>query len=200
MAKSRTELLRLKEELEFLRDGKAIFEEKRGILLREVLAIIDEIEEKRRKLNMKVLNGYNLISKAIMESGKEELLKESQEAGEISLDVKKQVFAGVVVPKVSFEFSRKIVVDSDERIFKKLSEKVFREVVELILEIAELEMKGWRIVEEIRKTTVRINAIENFYLPEYSKLAKRIEEELEEAERNEIALLKGWRFSTCPPL
>ena len=195
MIKSRTELLKLKEEIKFLEDGKAIFEEKRNILLKEVMAIVDEIEEKRRRLNTKVLEGYKTLSKAIMEVGEEKLLKESSSGGKIILSVAEQVFAGVVVPKVSFEFKKEVVVERGEGIFSKLSEKIFREVVELILEIAELEMKGWRLAEEIKKTTVRINAIENFYLPDYKEKAKKIEEELEESERNAIALLKSWRLS-----
>jgi V/A-type H+-transporting ATPase subunit D len=195
MIKSRTELLKLKEEIKFLEDGKAIFEEKRNILLKEVMAIVDEIEEKRKRLNTKVLEGYKTLSKAIMEVGEERLLKESSGGGKIVLSVAEQIFAGVVVPKVSFEFEKEVVVERGEGIFSKLSEKIFREVVELILEIAELEMKGWRLAEEIKKTTVRINAIENFYLPDYREKAKKIEEELEESERNAIALLKSWRLS-----
>ncbi|SMP07454.1 V/A-type H+-transporting ATPase subunit D [Desulfurobacterium pacificum] len=195
MIKSRTELLKLKEEIKFLEDGKAIFEEKRNILLKEVMAIVDEIEEKRKRLNAKVLEGYKTLSKAIMEVGEGRLLKESSGGGKIVLSVAEQVFAGVVVPKVSFEFEKEVVVERGEGIFSKLSERIFREVVELILEIAELEMKGWRLAEEIKKTTVRINAIENFYLPDYREKAKKIEEELEESERNAIALLKSWRLS-----
>jgi len=195
MIKSRTELLKLKEEIKFLEDGKAIFEEKRNILLKEVMAIVDEIEEKRKRLNTKVLEGYKTLSKAIMEVGEEKLLRESSGGGKIVLSVAEQIFAGVVVPKVSFEFEKEVVVERGEGIFSKLSERIFREVVELILEIAELEMKGWRLAEEIKKTTVRINAIENFYLPDYREKAKKIEEELEESERNAIALLKSWRLS-----
>ncbi len=198
MIKSRTELLKLKEEIKFLKDGKAIFEEKRNILLKEVMSIVDDIEKKRKELNTKVLEGYKILSKAIMEVGEEKLLKESSGKEKISLNVEEQVFAGVVVPKVSFEFKKEVEIERGEGIFSKLSEKIFREVVELILEIAELEMKGWRIAEEIKKTTIRINAIENFYLPNYKEQAKKIEEELEESERNSIALLKSWRSSEAP--
>ncbi|MEO2065280.1 MAG: V-type ATP synthase subunit D [Desulfurobacteriaceae bacterium] len=195
MIKSRTELLKLKEEKEFLEEGKRIFEEKRNILLKEVMKIVDEIEEKRKRLNVKVLEGYSNLSKAIMETGEERLLKEKSKGGKINLNVKKVVFAGVVLPKVTYEFKKEFSIDREEVIFVKVAEKIFREVVELILEIAELEMKGWRMAEEIKKTTIRINAIENFYLPDYKLKIKRIEEDLEEEERNSIALLKGWRLA-----
>ncbi|RKQ61879.1 V/A-type H+-transporting ATPase subunit D [Thermovibrio guaymasensis] len=195
MIKSRTELLKLKEEKEFLEEGKRIFEEKRNILLKEVMKIVDEIEEKRKRLNVKVLEGYRNLSKAIMETGEERLLKEKSKGGKINLNVKKIVFAGVVLPKVTYEFKKEVSIDREDVIFVKVAEKIFREVVELILEIAELEMKGWRMAEEIKKTTIRINAIENFYLPDYKLKIKRIEEDLEEEERNSIALLKSWRLA-----
>ncbi|GEM_PF-3006747 len=195
MIKSRTELLKLKEEKEFLEEGKRIFEEKRNILLKEVMKIVDEIEEKRKRLNVKVLEGYRNLSKAIMETGEERLLKEKSKGGRINLNVKKMVFAGVVLPKVTYEFKKEVSIDREEVIFVKVAEKIFREVVELILEIAELEMKGWRMAEEIKKTTIRINAIENFYLPDYKLKIKRIEEDLEEEERSSIALLKSWRLA-----
>ena len=192
MVKSRTELIRIKDEIEFLRESKEIFEEKRNVLLKEIFKILDEIEEKRKNLNGKVLEGYKVLSKALMEVGKEKLMERSSNV-ELQLEVEEKVFAGIVVPKVDFKFERKVEVVVEEGIFAKVTEKTFQDILNLILEIAELEMKGWKLVEEIKKTTVRINAIENFYLPSAKMEAKKLKEYLEETERTENAILRKWK-------
>jgi len=48
--KNKTDLLELKKELSIIKDGKDILEQKRDILLKEILSIIDQVEAYRMRL------------------------------------------------------------------------------------------------------------------------------------------------------
>ena len=75
-AKNKTALLELKKDLELVHNGAEILEEKRNILLKEIIALLDEVEEERPKLNEVVRQSYSMLIKAFMESGKTQLKRE----------------------------------------------------------------------------------------------------------------------------
>ncbi|MDQ7055062.1 MAG: V-type ATP synthase subunit D [Persephonella sp.] len=126
-----------------------------------------EVEELREQLNQSVLHSYNLLKKAYMESGREKVMREAQLSvfrGE--LEVKEKVFMGIVIPQVAFKLKREISCDA---CFRKAVYRpcwtVFFQSLELILQIAQVEIKVWKLAEELKKTVVRVNALEKYYIP-----------------------------------
>ena len=75
--KNKTALLELKKDLELINSGAEILEEKRNILLKEIISLLDEVEEEREKLNKSVQKSYQFLIKAFMESGKVQLKREA---------------------------------------------------------------------------------------------------------------------------
>ncbi len=69
-AKNKTALLELKKDLSLVHNGANILEEKRNILLKEIILLLDKVEEERLKLNEAVRQSYRQLIKAFMESGK----------------------------------------------------------------------------------------------------------------------------------
>ena len=57
--------------------------------------------------------------------------------------------------------------------------KTIWQSLEVITELAEIEVSLLRLEMEIKKTIKRINALENIYIPEYEATIKHIEESLE---------------------
>jgi len=70
-----------------------------------------------------------------------------------------------------------------------LAQTVYQSL-EVITELAEIEVGLFRLVAEIKKTIKRINALENIYIPLYQATVKHIEESLEEKEREFLFQLK----------
>ena len=68
--------------------------------------------------------------------------------------------------------------------------KTIHRSLEVIAELAEIEVGLFRLVTEIKKTIKRINALENIYVPLYEATIKHIEESLEEKEREFLFQLK----------
>jgi len=193
VSKNKTQLLELKKELSIIKDGRDILEQKRDILLKEILALLDRIEILRNRLNQVVLNSYNTIRKAYMEAGKEYVRKEAELTpfkGEIK--VYEKSFMGIPVPEVKFKLYRLKTPISpvSEFLFIDVARSSFMEAVKLILQLASVEIKGWKLAEELKKTVVRLNALEHYYIPEYEKAIREINDFLEETERELLVLIK----------
>lgn len=192
--KNKSSLLYLKEELAIVKDGKEILQQKRDILIKEIFSLLDKVEELRKQLNQSVLHSYNLLKKAYMESGKEKVLKEAQLSvfrGELT--VKEKVFMGIVIPEIKFKLKKEKfpVMPVSERLFTDLARQSFFQTLEIILKVAQIEIKAWRLAQELKKTVIRVNALEKYYIPLYEKQLKSIQSSLEEAEREFLFLLKS---------
>ncbi|SNZ09149.1 V/A-type H+-transporting ATPase subunit D [Persephonella hydrogeniphila] len=190
---SKSALLDLKKELEIIKNGRDILHQKKEILLKEILKILDKVEEMRDRLNEAVIRSYNLLIKAYMEAGRETVIEESKLAvfrGE--LNVIPKTFLGIPVPEVKFKLYRlKFPLSSvSENIFIDVARQSFIQCVNLILELASIEIKAWKLAEELKKTVIRVNALERYYIPEYEKRIKKIQSALEETEREFLFLLK----------
>ncbi len=191
--KNKTDLIELKKELSIIKDGKDILEQKRDILLKEILLIIDKVEAYRKRLNEVVQKSYNLLKKAYMEAGKDYIIEESKISvfkGELKIYEKS--FMGIPVPEVKYKIYRvrAPLNPVSEYIFIDIARNSFMEAVRLILDIASTEIKAWKLAQELKKTVVRVNALEHFYIPHYEKALKDINSSLEESERELLILIK----------
>jgi len=192
-AKNKTALLELKKDLDLVHSGARILEEKRNILLKEIIALLDEVEKERLHLDKAVKESYRVLIKAFMESGKVQLKKEaSLPVFHGKLQVYEKSFIGILVPKINFELRqlRAPMNISGETLFLELARKSFTETTALILALAEIEFKAWRIAEELKKTVVRVNALQKYYVPNYEKAIKETSASLEEVEREFLIVVK----------
>ncbi|MGB6020668.1 MAG: V-type ATP synthase subunit D [Sulfurimonadaceae bacterium] len=192
-AKNKTALLELKKDLDLVHNGAEILEEKRNILLKEIIALLDEVEEERPKLNEAVRESYSMLIKAFMESGKEQLKKEaSLPVFNGKLHVYEKSFIGILTPKITYELEQvRFPLDiSSETLFLEVARKSFIDTTEQILALAEIEFKAWRLAEELKKTVVRVNALQKYYVPEYEKAIKETTASLEEVEREFLLVVK----------
>ncbi len=66
----------------------------------------------------------------------------------------------------------------------------FEEIIDVIIESADIETRLKRLGEELRKTNRRVNALENVVIPDLSEQIKFINMSLEERAREDIFRLK----------
>ena len=191
--KSKTALLELKKELLVVEGGEEILEQKRNILLAEIMEILERVESERKKLNEAVASSYHLMIKAYMENGRDALEQEaklSRLKGE--LNVVQKSFVGIVVPEITFRLEEQTfpLNATSESLYIDLAREAFGKSIVLILELAEIEIKAWKLAEELKKTVVRVNALKKYYIPKYEKEIKTIETAIEEGEREFLSILK----------
>ncbi len=192
-AKNKTALLELKKDLDLAYGGAQILEEKRNILLKEIIALLDQVEEERTKLNEAVQQSYRTLIKAFMESGKVQLKKEaSLPVFKGELHVYEKSFIGILVPEITYKLQpvRFPLNIGSETLFLEVARKSFMDTTSLILALAEIEFKAWRLARELKKTIVRVNALQKYYVPKYNKAIKETTIALEEVEREFLLVLK----------
>jgi V/A-type H+-transporting ATPase subunit D len=116
-------------------------------------------------------------------------------ATEPEFSIKKKNIMGVVVPVVKREKVRKMVQERNYGVIgttARIDEVVsaYEELVDSVLEVAEIETTLKRLLEEIDKTKRRVNALEYRVIPEMENAARYIAFRLEEMDRENIVRLK----------
>ncbi len=193
MQKSKTALLELRTEYDVAAGGEEILEQKRNIILREIMTLLDEVDEKRKRVDELVQKSYRQLVKAFMESGFERVELESRLVRpEGSIEVVPKSFIGIVVPEVRFRRKEKELPlgYTSDTLYLDIARVSFSKAMELIFELSSVEIKVWRLAEELKKTVVRVNALKNYYLPKYRNEIRQIEASLEESEREFLSVLK----------
>lgn len=195
---TKSSLLELKDQLAMARTGYELLEEKREVLVSELLGIIDDAEQLRREVNEKLARAFEALTEAIIELGQEQVERTALACGAgAQISVHERSIMGVIVPLMEREL-RELepqygLLGTSRRLDEAL--RRFYEALDIILRLAETETTAWRLAEELRKTQRRVNALENIFIPQYEETIRYIESMLAEVERETIfqmKRLKAW--------
>ena len=200
---TKSNALRLKEELALAREGKELLDQKKEILINHINLLAGKADQARRELDRVLQLAYEELKLALIESGRAQV----EAAGlaveaELEVRIKERSLMGVVLPLVQIskpklqpEYS---FVNTTNQM-DKVRETILS-AVEIIEELAEVEVGIKRLIEETKRTLKRINALSYIYIPQYETTLKSIEERLEEKERDfmfQIKRLKGKISPIC---
>ena len=186
MIKNKSTLIELKKDLEIVHEGEEILSKKRDLLLKEIMQIVDIVDKRRKELNETIKSSYNILIKALMEN------KNLSPVPFVKTELKvvQKSFLGIVIPKIDFKITSRPQIVLDTNIFEDLARESFFKSLKMILELAELEIKIWKLSVELKQTLIRVNALKYHYIPKYEKEIKEIKTYLEESEREFIAIIK----------
>ena len=193
---TRMELTRLKKRLVTARRGHKLLKDKRDDLMKQFLDLVRRNKELREQVEEKIMGVYEgfVVASAVMSPAMlEEALMLPKE--HVQLDVDSKNMMSVNVPIFRFEasntddiYSYGFVNTSGE-----LDDSVaaLKEVLPLMLELAQMEKSAQLLAEEIEKTRRRVNALEYVKIPQMQESIKYISMKLDENERsNTIRLMK----------
>jgi len=193
VAPTKTNLLRLKSEYELAKEGYELLDQKRNILLLELMGLVDTAERMEIELKNLLIEAYNALQEAVKTNGRIKLYFISN-----SINISHNIYTstrkvmGVTLPVLDVSFSDNppyyslvettFWVDEAVRLFKK--------VLELISKLAQVRISLLRLANETKKTIRKVNALEKIAIPDYIETIKFLEDRFEEIEREEFALLK----------
>jgi len=194
---TRMELIKLRRRIRMAIRGHALLKMKRDGLIMEFRELLEEAKVAIGKMveNYKKAQQKLLIAMAV--DGYTALRSIALACCLVQPDfvVKKKSIMGVVVPVIKREKIARKAVEKPYGILStsiRVDEAVtaYEELVDSILEVAEIETTIRRLLEEIERTKRRVNALEYRVIPRMQELAKFIAFKLEEMDRENIIRLK----------
>jgi V/A-type H+-transporting ATPase subunit D len=193
---TRSELLAKKNQIVLARQGRDLLKEKRNALLQELMRTAEEVL--RGSDNLEQSMGEATMALAVAEAldGPEAVRSAAFAAqDQLTLAVSGVNLMGVPVPLIE---KKSVVRGPLERGYSlpAVSSRVaatalaFESLLDLVIEVAESEMRLRRLAEEIGRTGRRVNALENILIPRLVAQRDYIQMVLEEREREDLFRLK----------
>lgn len=193
LSANKSNLLRLREELSFASDGMNLLDEKKEALLSHISALSTKSERVRDSVNQALQETYQHHREALLMAGRLACERAALAArADETVEVIEKSFMGVALPilQISIPAYRPSYGFLETDFSMDAAASSVHRSLEIIVELAEIEVGLFRLVMEIKKTLKRINALENIYIPLYHATIKHIEESLEEKEREFLFQLK----------
>lgn len=190
---TRANLIKAKESLEFSRKGYYLLDKKRTVLVKEMMKLTDEAKAIQGKIGEYFKKGYDALQMVNMTIGIENVQEIAMSISvDDEVDILQRSIMGLEVPVTEFKEKEKSPSYSFYRTNPAMDMAVedFNKIKYLIYELAEVENSVYKIATEIKKTVKRTNALDKIMIPKYEEDVKKIQEVLEEKEREDFFRLK----------
>ena len=190
---TRSNLLRMKKELQFAREGYEILDRKRIVLTSELIRVAHDAEAVQTEVWALLAKAYASVEQARLTMGADNVEWAALAVNKtVEVDLKFRGVMGVALPQVESQGSLVEMTYGLGDTPATLDEAsgAFREVLSRIPELAEMVTAVWRLAGELRKTQRRVKALQYIFIPEYEETVLFIKAALDEREREETFRLK----------
>jgi V/A-type H+-transporting ATPase subunit D len=186
-------LLKLRDEYTLAADAFTFLEEKRDLLLEELLRLQAQAVKARRAMTRVLEDAYQSLTSGLLALGSEAVGRAALGVkGDDRVRVKERAFLGMPMPVVEFiPGSRRPQVSFGSTV-AALDEchLAIRKALEKIAALAEVEAVIWRLAVELQRTVRRSNALNYVMIPNYKETIHFLEGDIEEREREALFQLK----------
>ncbi|MEJ2702704.1 MAG: V-type ATP synthase subunit D [Sedimentisphaerales bacterium] len=193
---TRTELLTRRAQIRLAEQGAEMLRSKREVLIREFLKELKNFSSERDKMRSAVVKSVQSLLTSIAVDGTEALSSVSSATRRpVTVELKKRNIWGASVVDVTSDYS---VRSSESRgytsytVSARIDETAerFEQVIEHAIRVAPVEHKLNVLAEHIRKTSRRVNALEQRLLPSLREQIGFIRDTLDQREREDTFRLK----------
>ena len=195
---TKANLIDLREGIVFIQMGHDLLEQKREILVQELLSRISALRATKRKVEEDLKEAYRLLGQAALTMGPRHLNQVcSSIPQELEVQLMEKSVMGVEVPVLSVKkkaFTKQYSMLGSNASLDFARQKFFT-IMDQVLVLAELETAIYRLALEFKKNQKRVNALENIFIPQYKNTIKFIEDFLEERDREELFVIKRLKMS-----
>ena len=194
IAPTKSNLLMVKEQLSISEDGYELLEQKREILVMELMRMVEKVKLLERDIEKTIQTAYPALKNMLMAVGRDRVERISHGVKyNFTITEKPVTIAGM-------EFGSVEVKLPDRQLFYSFlgsyadSDKVmvdFFQLLKLLTEMASIRTIVWRLATEVKKTQRRVNALDKLVIPQTRETKVYIESVLEERERENVFVLKS---------
>ena len=204
IAPTKSNLLVLKRQLAFAEEGYDLLEQKRQILIFELMSRLNRARDAEQGAAEALRHAFASLRETQLDVGSEAIDRAVLAVKmDHQVDVSDQHLMGMEIPHVTVRTEQVSVqfgiggtsANTDVAMSR------FIEVLPLLAELAELENAIMRLAQELRKTQRRCNALSKIFMPDYRETISYITGALEERERESFVILKMIRdrLGQSPP-
>lgn len=189
---TKSALLSLKRQVDFLEEGHALLERKKELLTRLVYERLAQYRELRGETTEAVEQAYHWLSITHMRMGSHRLrLAALAIPPGLEVNILPRSHLGVEYPSVTAKPLplQPVGLIGTDASLDETREHLAR-MATLLARLGESEMALWRLLEEQRKTQKRVNALKYNVIPRYRNTIRYIQSALEEEERNTLFQIK----------
>lgn len=193
LAPTQGNLAQLTHALKMARTGHGLLEQKRQILMMELVGFIDSARKLQEDVSRVFDEAYGALQRANISLGID-IVEDLSESIPLTTDITVRLHSviGVEIPDIdpldaaaypSYSFQGSSAA-MDAAYLK------FRRVLSLLAQLAEVETSVYRLAVQIRKTHRRVNALEKIVIPTAQEDIRFISGVLEEGEREDFVRMK----------
>ena len=193
IAPTKSNLLVLKRQLAFAEEGYDLLEQKRQILIFEMMSRLNRALDAEKRVAEALRPAFAALRGARLDGGSEALDRAALAVRmDHQVDITDQHLMGMKIPHVTVRtepVSAQFGVGGTSA-NTDVAMSRFIEVLPLLAELSELENAVMRLAQELRKTQRRCNALSKIFMPDYRETIGYIMGSLEERERESFVILK----------
>jgi V/A-type H+/Na+-transporting ATPase subunit D len=193
VAPTKSNLLLLKRQLAFAEEGYDLLEQKRQILIFELMSRLSAAREAEQSVSDILARAFAALREAELDGGSEALDRASLGVSmDHQVDLAEQHLMGMRIPRVTARTesaSARFGVGGTSA-NSDIAMSRFVEALPLLARLAEMENAVMRLTQELKKTQRRCNALSKIFMPDYRETITYITGSLEERERESFIILK----------
>ena len=194
IAPTKSNLISMKEQLAVSTNGYELLEEKREILVRELMHLVEKVKLMLKDIDKAVAKAYPQLKKMLMLDGADQIERISHSIHyDFEMMEKNVTIGGMTFPSIDVEIPKQELFYSFEGTYSNTDETIasFFELLALLTQMASIRSIVWRLAEEVKKTQRRVNALDKMIIPQTVETKNYIESVLEERERENVFVLKA---------
>ena len=194
VAPTKSNLLTTKEQLAVSTNGYELLEEKREILVRELMSLVEQVKLLEDEIEQAVNQAYPAFKRMLMIDGADQVERISHGIHyDFDMTERVAVVGGMQFETIEVELPKKELFYSFLGTYANTDEVIvkFFKLLTLLTQMASIRTIVWRLAEEVKRTQRRVNALDKMIIPQATETIKYIESVLEERERENVFVLKA---------
>ena len=194
IAPTKSNLLAMKEQLASAQNGYELLEQKREILVMELMRVVDKVKVLERDIDKLIGRAYPALKRMLLRVGGDRV-EQMARAVQYDFRIKEKpiTIGGMNFSSIEVELPERQLFYSFLGTFSSCDEVMvdFFNLLRLLTDMASIRTIVWRLAREVKKTQRRVNALDKMVIPQASETKKYIESQLEERERDNTFVLKA---------
>lgn len=194
IAPTKSNLLAMKEQLAISVNGYDLLEQKRELLVQELMHMVDKVKLLEKEIDDAVKQAYPAFRRMLMADGSDQVRRIAHNVHyDFEMREKQVVIGGMSFSTIDVQLPKRRLFYTMIGTYANTDDVInkFFRLISLLTQMASIRTIVWRLAEEVKKTQRRVNSLDKMVIPQTRETMKYIENSLEEKERENVFVLKA---------